>query len=86
MSDDLDRAAAQMMRDVAKTDPLLVALGRKIAPQVNAALFALPGKVHGNPHVKAAAESVAYCPGCGEPSSWAPDLCPECLSVNAEPT
>lgn len=19
------------------------------------------------------------CPGCGWPSSWAPDLCPECL-------
>lgn len=20
-----------------------------------------------------------YCPGCGELSMWAPDLCPECL-------
>ncbi len=57
-------------------DPL-VALGRALAPHVNAGLFAIKAA----PKAKPGPDS--YCPGCGELSSWAPDLCPECLAVSA---
>jgi hypothetical protein len=76
MDDDLDKAARDMMREMAVTDPLLIAIGRAIAPEVNAAIQTLP--------IKNTTQKVEYCPGCGEPSSWGSDLCPECLAVNAD--
>ena len=57
-------------------DPLVV-LGRALAPAVNAELQ----KIDRAPKAKPGPDS--YCPGCGELSSWAPDLCQECLAVNA---
>jgi len=86
--DDLDRAFRDLARKIAREDPLLVRLGQVLAPAVNNALEdreSLKSR-----HVGAANRSQEkpaldkYCPGCGELSSWAPDLCPECLAVNCE--
>lgn len=72
--DDIDKQVRKVAREIMETDPLLVALGRAVAPMVNERLAEMERK-------KVAAEPVKYCPGCGEPSAWWPDLCPECLAV-----
>lgn len=78
MTDDLDRQAGKLMREIWASDPLLVALGRALAPAVNARL----AEIRRQPTAKPEPED--YCPGCGELSVSAPDLCDECLAVNNE--
>ncbi len=56
-------------------DPL-VALGRAMAPAVNAGLRKMARDLAKPPPED-------YCPGCGDLSEDAPNLCPECLAVNA---
>ncbi len=59
-------------------DPL-VTLGRALAPKVNAELRKMARDI---PAGLVPPED--YCPGCGEISWDAPDLCPECLALNAD--
>lgn len=58
-------------------DPLVV-LGRALAPKVNAELK----KLDTTPKVKLGPND--YCPGCGEISLWAPNLCMACRTLNNE--
>lgn len=54
----------------------LTRIARSMTPEVNRRLDKLGHKVKPQPKT--------YCPGCGEESSCAPDLCPECSAVNAD--
>ncbi len=56
-------------------DPLVI-LGRALAPKVNAKLRRRAATNKPSPK--------DYCPGCGAISWDAPDLCPECLALNAD--
>ena len=58
----------------------LVALGRAMAPAIN---IGLGGLGHAQKIKRPKLEPSDYCPGCGEVSWNAPDLCPECLAFNA---
>lgn len=58
------------------TDPMII-LGRALAPAINAGLL----EIKTAPNAKLGPND--YCPGCGDLSSWTPDLCPDCLAVNA---
>lgn len=75
MADDLDRAFRDMVRETMRTHPLLIRIGQALAPSVNRVAPQICSYNKPQPD--------KYCPGCGERSSWAPDLCPECLEYDA---
>ena len=60
-------------------DPMVI-LGRALAPLFNAKLEELDLKLKKKVMAKPGPND--YCPGCGELSSQAPDLCSECLELN----
>ncbi len=79
MKDPFNGMTVGEFRDWLDKQSPLVVLGRMLAPKINAQLNDLDRTIKAK---KAKPGPDSYCPGCGDLSSWAPDLCPECLAVN----
>ena len=63
---------------------ILIAIGRKIAPSVNAQLKKLDAELQGNKNADDPGGNKAdWCPGCGEKAILRNNLCTTCLNVNS---